>query len=222
MAATDYDWQSSRNGLIERALRMVGALSLGEPLSADQYTQALIALNDMVKSWQTEHEFSWTFREQSVTITGGLASVAIPTDPPPILIDSAWWVNGTNWEPIEVVAFRDYESISNKAEVGEPSQLAFDYRSTLYVYPVPATNQTVKLFSVTRIQDFDTSTSTAGFPARWSEALVFNLAHLMSFEYPIELGEFDRIEKKAIETLAKAKKTDHGRGQRNFVRGAFG
>lgn len=222
MAATDFDWQSSRNDIIQRAFRIVGGLSLGESLTAEQYLQGTIALNDMAKSWQSEKVFLWTIRELDLDFTGGNASYSTATDPPYIAIDRAYWVNGTNLDPLLVMSYRDYEDISDKATVGSPTVIAYDQRSTSYIYPVPSADTTIKIFAVTRAKDFDTTTATGDFTPKWSEALIFGLAHRLSFEYPIELGEFDRIKEMADVSFKKAKRTDHGRGERNFVTGAFG
>jgi hypothetical protein len=221
MAATDYDFQSSRNEIIQRAFRIVGALPLGESLSAEQLSQGITALNDMVKSWQTKNIFLWTRRRQTISLTATTASYSVPTDPPFIAIDSAWFVNGSDLDPLEVISFRKYEDISNKTHPGEPVCVAYDQRSTVYVWPVPDANGTMNLFTVTTAKDWDTTTATGDFPAKWTEALVFNLAHRLSFEHTLELGEIENIRAMAATTFAEAKKADHGRGQNEFVRSAF-
>lgn len=221
MAATDYDFQSSRNEIIQRAFRIVGALPLGQSLSAEQHAQGVMALNDMVKSWQTKNVFLWTLRKQTISLTTGNASYTAPVDPPFIAIDSAWMVDGSDEDPVEVLSYRNYQQIPNKTHPGEPTCVAFDYRSTIYVWPVPIANGTLNLFTITKAKDWDTTTATGDFDVKWTEALVFGLAHRLSFEHTLELGEISNIKGMADESFALARKSDHGRGQREFVRSAF-
>lgn len=63
MALSDYDFNTTRNEIIERAYRIIGKLDPGDTLPGDMMVQAVIALNSLVKSWQSKHVFLWTLRD---------------------------------------------------------------------------------------------------------------------------------------------------------------
>jgi hypothetical protein len=90
MATTDFDWSSTRNDIMQRAFRIIGVLPLGDSLSGEQQLQAVQALNDMVKAWQTRHVFLWKVQQLTLSLTTGNATYALPTDPSVIGIEKAW------------------------------------------------------------------------------------------------------------------------------------
>ena len=81
MAVADYDFALTRNEIIEMAHRKVGALSLGQGLSAEQIDSGVKQLDGMVKSWQNEHVFLWTQRIETVDLVGSDPDYALSTDP---------------------------------------------------------------------------------------------------------------------------------------------
>lgn len=48
-----YDWEESRSNIIKNALQLIGALGLGETVSTDANTQAVLVLNAVLKHMQT-------------------------------------------------------------------------------------------------------------------------------------------------------------------------
>lgn len=224
MAATDYDFNLTRNEIVERAFRIVGALTLGETLSAEQIEQGRIALNSLVKHWQTKHIFLWSMIMKNISLVAATDNYTMGTDPGIIGIDKAWWVNGTTDEPVTILSYREYQDIPDKTSTGNPTHVALNYQPptpTLYVYPVPSANGTLKTLAITRLQDLDTSSGNAQIPIRFLEALVFGLAEVLSFEYPVTPSEANRIERRAGQTFLEAQKSDREMGDYEFVKSAF-
>lgn len=228
MASTDFDYISTRNEIIERALRIVGALELGEPMSAEQVAQGSQALNEMVKAWETERVFLWTLKNLSFSTVAGTASYAgsaLDTSNSSIIgIDAAYYYNGSTEEDLEVISWVEYQKIIDKAVQDIPRLVAVLPNAntiTAYFWPTPAAIYTIKLSAVCRLKDFDSSSSTGDFPSRFTRALVYGLAYDLSDEYSLPVGEKDRIGVKANEALRKAKSSDLDREDDNCVKGAY-
>jgi hypothetical protein len=223
MAAADYDFFSTRNEIIQRALRICGVLSLGESVSADQYTQAAQALNSLVKSWQNEHIFLWTVLAGTLPLSATVASYALPTDPAIMWIDKAWRRSGNNDEPIRIISWREYNDIYNKTDPGTPTVIALDNRiaPTVYVYPVPPASDTIFYLGVSKLKDFDSSSSTADLTQRFLDSLTYGLAMQLADEYGLPMSERQWIASKYEDAWKKAKRADTDRFDYEFVDSAF-
>lgn len=224
MAATDYDFIQQRNSLIAQAMSKVGALSLGETLSAEQLQQGVLALNALVKSWQSEALFLFTLQLGDVTALA-TSSFSVPTDPATIAIDKAWVVESDGTEtPLEVISWREYLDIKDKATAGKPQKICVSPMPTplAYVYPVPSdTAVDLNVLYITKLKDFETATEDGGFTSIFANALIYGLAELLSDDYSVPLAERDRLERKASEFLMKAKRYTRDRSDKEFMESAY-
>lgn len=222
MATTDYDFNLTRNEIIQRALRIVGVLSLGESLSAEMYDQARIALNAMVKVWQGDRIFLWTLVDDTLTTSAGTESYAFDTDPKIIGIDQAFLRVNSADTPIEIISFREYQYIIDKTAPGDPTHAAHHFaEQKLYFWPTPNATRTIYYTGIVRVQDMDTAAGTPDFPVEWLNALTYGLAYDLSDEYGKGLGERQAIGAKAKEFYAIARKSDRDRGESEFVCSAY-
>lgn len=212
MAVADYDFVLTRTQIIERALSILGALTEGDVLSAYQAQQGVIALNEIVKRWQTKHTFLWTERIYSTSTVVGDDDYALPTDPPFLAVDKAYIVDDDRDHVLEQKSYRDFQDIYDKTEGGFPSIWCIDYTTLaspeLRLWPVPNEIWTLKMFGVVRLKDFDTSSGTPDFPSRWQAALTYALAYDLSFQYPVPINEKQAIKVERDEAFMEAKNTD--------------
>ncbi len=224
MAITDYDFDTTRNEIIQRAFRMVGALADGESLSAEMLANGVIALNDMVDAWQGDRIFLWTLQELSVTLVVATATYAISDDPLVIGVDAANLVDSSgNESPLKLISKREYHDILDKDMSGEPCSIMIDHNPTLSLttWPVLGSGSyTINVLAITKMTDWDTAAGVGDLPRRWKEALVYNLANRLVDEYPLELSRIRRIEQMAERSYAIARKSDRDIGD-VFVSGAF-
>jgi hypothetical protein len=224
MALSDYDFNATRNEIIERAYRIIGKNDPGGPLSGEMMTQAIIALNSMVKSWQSKHVFLWTIKDFTQALSTGVASYSLAASDPPIYaIDRAYLRIDNIDHPVDVASWRQYWDIHDKTSTGDPTIVALDNQiaPTMYVWPVPTQSRTLKFTALVRLKDFDTAGGNPDFPVRYLDALTFGLAHALSFEYGLPLAEKRELERQYQAAFQEAKSGERERAEFEFCDGAF-
>lgn len=226
MAATDYDFSLTRNEIIESAMRIVGALSPWDSLTADQYQQGVSALNSMIKAWQTEHIYLWTLKQISVSLVSGTAAYSLGADPPAVGLDKVHVVDtSTDEYPVEIIPYREYLDIPNKTDSESlPIFATFnrnDASTPLIVWPVPNASRTLKVLAVTKLKDWDSASGGGDFPVRFQEAIVFNLAARLAPEYGLPLAERRELGAQGAYLLKQARTSDKEFNDHEHVRGAF-
>lgn len=225
MAVADYDFLSTRTDIITRALRLVGALGDDDSPTASQQANATLALNQVVKSWQSKHIFLWTTQEGNLTLVPAQEDYALPTDPPIRWIDKAFYRDASSKDApeLEVVPYNEYLSIIDKAASGKPGVLALntDPVPTVYLWPVPNEAHTIHYTGIEALPDFDAATSTGGFNAKWGLALTYALATELGPENGLSVSEVKSYKDRADEEFGIAKGGDRERVTRTHVRGAF-
>src|SRR5689334_6936622 len=74
------NWSRTRDDIIKRALRIIGAIGQGETPTTDAVTEASAALNDLVKEWQTDGMQLWKYTTSSlITYVAGTKTYNIGT-----------------------------------------------------------------------------------------------------------------------------------------------
>lgn len=106
----------------------------------------------------------------------------------------------------------DYDSLPNKDGPGIITQGFYDLQLSagyLSVWLVPSqVLQIVKLTAQLPIEYFATATNTPDFPVEWIDALVYNLADMLSDESDVPQGVKDRIQQRAAMYLAEVAADD--------------
>jgi hypothetical protein len=187
-------------------------------------TQAIIALNSLVKSWQSKQVFLWTLRDFVQTLTANVASYSLAAVEPPLYaIDRAYLRIDNIDTRIEAASWRQYWDIQDKTSKGDPTMVAINTQltPTLYVWPVPQQTRTIYYTGIVKLKDFDTANGNPDFPVRYVDALTFGLAHALSFEYGIPLAERREIERQYQSNFAEAKGGERDRADLEFCEGAF-
>lgn len=227
MAATDYDFAATRDGIIAAALRKVGALSLGQPVDGDDQVAAIEALNLLVKSWQNENIFLWTEQVVPITMAAGTASYSTGTNPPLINLYSGRLVDAqAQAYPLEIIRWDSYQEIVDKTRTGQPTQASFNPAGggTVYLYPVPDTATaawTLQFVGIAALKDLESSSSAGDFPVRWHRALIYALAADLAPEYGVTGNDLTSLENKAAFLFLKAKAADKDGEDDSFVKGAY-
>jgi hypothetical protein len=226
VTASQYDWSSTRDSIITRALRKIGVLSAGQSASAAQVTQGSEALNEIVKAWQAEDIYIWNI----ATITQALAIntpvYALTADPPAIALESVQLeYPADTFQELEIISLRDYEKIEDKLAVGAPYLVAYDGKpaSSVYVYPAPDADSTysLTLTIVTKAKDWDATGDVGDLPIRFQRALTYALAADLGDEYGMPVTERDRYENQAMQLLGKATASARDRRDVTVTKGAY-
>lgn len=226
MAATDWDFSLTRTEIIESALRKVGAYYPGDSISGEEMVNAANALNEMVKEWQSKDIFLWQLKVlPEIDLVAGDSTYSPGSDPAIVGIDEAFIVDGPEHERIEVISWRDYQNIPDKTEVGDPRKVTLDNPSsgTIYTWPVPPTGTSKKLriLGVSKLKDWDTSSSVGDFPSNWLLALIYGLAAILCDDYGISLADRRFLKDEAEKYFKRAKGSNRRGSDRVVVRGAF-
>lgn len=187
------DFTVTRDDIIKRALRLIGALAQGETPTTDQVSEAAVALNGLVKAWQADGMPLWALKQRSVTLVDGTASYTLDT-PKPLKIIQAWNHDSTSNVdiPMRIITKQEYNILGNKTSSGNPIQCYYDPRrdtGVLYLFPVPSSAQvglnSISLVYQAPFEDFDASTDTPDFPQEWYDAITYGLATRLAPEYGI-------------------------------------
>lgn len=224
MAATDYDFQSSRTTLIQSALRKIGALEMGERISSEAHKSAVQALNEIVKSWQRRHVFLWTQRAVTQALTSGTQSYVLGTDPVVLSVEQAYLRDAAGTDtPLRVIPHSQFQTLWDKDDAGDPTLLSFyHYENKLYTYPVcNQAGQSLLLWVTVKLKDWDEVDGTGDFPVQFEDALIYALAAELAPEYGVSINERRDIRQEAEIRFRQAKAFDRERGTMDFVEGAF-
>lgn len=95
--------------------------------------------------------------------------------------------NGVDY-PLEILTAEEYLKIPNKAIMGLPQKLWFNYllSSQIYLYPQPDSSSDILHYLRLRLlEDFDATGDNPDFPVKWLDALTFGLAYKLSFTYGV-------------------------------------
>lgn len=220
-----YNYSATRDDIIKRALRIIGAIGQGETPTSTQFTECSQALNDLVKEWQGDGMQMWryllssaiTYVANQKAYTIGVSATG-SNQTAPLKILQAFNRNTTTNadQPILLLTQQEYRMLGNKTSTGTPNQLYYlppgppqtEMVGTITVYPVPDTNAAanIQLYVVGMLplSDFDASADLADFPSFYYNALCWGLADQLSYEYGVPFAQQSMITKKASDHLSKA------------------
>ena len=182
---------------INRALRLLGILAEGEPLSASMSNDALMAMNQMIESWNTERlsvfvtqdqVFNWPAGEISRTLgpTGDFIGLR------PILMDDATYFkapSGVSYG-IKFINQQQYNGIAVKNVTSTYPQVCWVNMGypdiTLTVYPKPTQVLEWHFVSVQELTRPATLDTQMNFPPGYLRAFTYNLAMEFAPEFGVE------------------------------------
>ena len=182
---------------INRALRLLGVLAEGETPSAATSQDALMAMNQMIESWNTERLsvfctqdqiFSWPSSEIKRTLgpTGDFVGNR------PILFDDATYFkapNGVSYG-IKFINQQQYDGIAVKNVTSTYPQVIFANMTypnvEMYVYPMPTQVLEWHFVSVQELDQPATLATQLHFPPGYLRAFTYNLAMEFAPEFGVE------------------------------------
>ena len=201
---------------INRALRLLGVLAEGETASAALSQDALMALNQMIDSWNTERlsvfctqdqVFTWPAGEYIRTLgpTGDFVGLR------PVLLDEATYYRdpGTNVSfGIKFINQQQYDGIAVKTVTSTYPQVIFVNMGfpdvTLSIYPRPTRDLEWHFVSVQELDRPATLVTDLLFPPGYLRAFTYNLAMELAPEFGIEPSP-------QVQRIAMTSKRNHKR-----------
>lgn len=188
---------STRDIIVYGALRLVGAYASEDTPRAQQVTDATIALNMMLKSWQISG-FIWLREFREIALLQGVDYYPLPDASTinyrPTRVFSAT-VKDTNGNEVVLRSMSriDYMELPNKLQAGRPTSFYYDPKHTtgrLYVWPVASDGTLLLKIDVDRpLQIMVNGTDTFDCPDEWIECIKYGLATRLAPEYGLPLAE---------------------------------
>lgn len=212
-------FEATRNQIIEGALRIVGAIDIGDTPTATQYSKAAEALNMLVKALAAKGMPVWAVETVGFSLTAGINTYEVGngtiTVSKPLKILQAWNRNITSNVdiPMTILTKYDYNRLGNKTSAGNPIQLMYDLNDTILlgkisVFPTPdivsAANQTIFFVYQRQFEDFTSGAETPDFPSEWHEALKYQLAARLADEYGMPPNDKKELRAMAMMILGEA------------------
>jgi len=193
----------SRDDIIKRALRLIGAVAQGETPTRDQVTEGAVALNGLVKAWQADGMPLWAIKTYGMSMTAGTNSYNVGTGltvnvDKPLKVMQAWLHDNTSNVdiPMRIITAQEYFMLGNKTTAGSPIQLYYEPlrdSGVMHIFPTPTsydqTNKTLYFLYQRPFEDFDASTDTPDFPQEWYDAITYGLATRLAPEYGVSIPD---------------------------------
>jgi hypothetical protein len=191
---------TSRDEIIKRALRIVGGLGQGETPTADQVSEASIALNMLTKHLANKGLLLWSRSEITVTPVQGQETYEIGPgkavdQPRPLKIYSVDRNNATTGLTIGLIGLSqsDFNAVNVSSISSTPSQYWVEplrESTKLHVYPYPdatfVANETFKVYYQRVLENFDAAGNEPDVPQEFFDVLVYGLADRLTVEYGTE------------------------------------
>jgi hypothetical protein len=183
---------------INRALRLLGVLAEGETPSAETSQDALMAMNQMVDSWDTERLSVFCTQDQVFTWPAGLVSRTLgPTGDfvglrPVLLDDSTYYRDpGTGVSfGVKFINQQQYNGIAVKTVTSTYPQVIFVNNTfpdiDMYVYPRPTRDLEWHFVSVQKLDNPAGLATVLLFPPGYLRAFTYNLAMEIAPEFGLE------------------------------------
>jgi len=198
--------------LISRALTSLGVLAAGETATAEESSNALVSLNDMIQSWSNENLMIFEDVQISKALTGAAsytigASGDINTSRPVSFSGAFYRLNDQDY-PVKIVTLGEYDAVPDKTSTGSIPDIVYIRTGypLLTVYPYPICNTGTLYFECRKpLTEFATLSTSASLPVGYERAIRLNLAVELMPEYGTENRTLLQL---AIDAKAAIKRTN--------------
>jgi len=182
---------------INRALRLLGVLAEGETASAATSQDALVALNQMIDSWNTERLAVFCTQDQVFTWPSGQIKRTLgPTGNfvgnRPIQLDDGTYFkapSGVSYG-IKFINQDQYNGIAVKTSTSTFPQVIFVNNTfpdvEMYIYPKPTQDLEWHFISVQELSQPATLSTDLFFPPGYMRCFAYNVAMEIAPEFGVE------------------------------------
>jgi len=204
----------TRDDIITRALRKIGVIGEGVAPTATQLSEGADALGPLVQEMITLGMPLWKLVEYAIPMISGKSTYTLGIGqeynvPYPVKIVEAILQQSPNSAKIniEILSAYDYNLLPSNSSgvVVNMKYQPFINFGTVSVWPTPNTSNQVLTLSYYRpFEVFNAGTDTPDFPQEWQNALIYQLALILSDEYGLSVPDKQWIERQAEKRLANA------------------
>jgi hypothetical protein len=204
---------------INRALRLLGVLAEGETTSASVSQDSLMAMNQMIDSWNTERLSVFSTQDQVFNwptdlITRTLGPTGDFVGNRPILVDDATYFRDASTNVsygIKLINQQQYDGIAVKTVTSTYPQVMFVNMTypniTMTIYPKPTRVLEWHIVSVEELSKPATLATTLAFPPGYLRAFTYNLAMEIAPEFGVEPS--DQVKRIAMTSKRNLKRINN-------------
>jgi hypothetical protein len=171
--------------LIHSSFRLIGAIAAGEILETNELDDALVSLNQMLSSWNTEGASLVARKRLLLAVAGGGPFVLSER---PVRIEAASVASGGIDSQLEIVDSAGWESTPEKqAQSVYVRRLFCDYgypAASVYIAPIPRLGGQLEMWIYVPITQFAALATVVDLPPGYEMALRYNFAIALLPEYP--------------------------------------
>jgi hypothetical protein len=183
---------------ITRALRLLGVLAEGETSSASVMQDSLMAMNQMIDSWNTERLSVFCTQDQTFTWPAGQITRTLGPSGNfiglrPVLLDESTYYRDASTNVsfgIKFINQQQYNGIAVKTVTSTYPQVIFVNMGfpdvTMTIYPQPTRDLEWHFISVQKLDEPATLVTDLLFPPGYLRAFTYNLAMELAPEFGIE------------------------------------
>lgn len=182
--------------LVKGAMRLIGAIATGETPTANEMTDALSVLNDVLEYWNTQSLAVYQTSTEQFPTVGGQATYTIGpagnwnTKRPVDIGDPAVCTfQGVDF-PIDIIGQAEYDLIPLKTQqqsIIEKLLYVNDWPlGKITLWPVPNAVVTITLDTQTQLTAVTDQSTAISYPPGYAMALRYQLAIALAAEYGIE------------------------------------
>ena len=207
---------STAQTIIDRAARLLGAIASGESPTSAESSDALIALNAMIASWQTEKLIVYAFVDTAFTLVASDSSYTVgpagnfALTPRPPKIEQVYVRKNSIDYPVELIDYARWNSIPDKTSDSDLPMYAYYEPTlatgTLQLWPVPNAASSLHIVTWTSVAELAAVGTTVTLPQGYERALAYNLAVEIAPEYEKEPSQ--TVVQIARESKAAIKRTN--------------
>lgn len=196
--------------LVKKALQRAGIITKNEAPAADEISDGLDTLNDMIASWSNDNLLCFARTLETFPLTGaseytiGTGQTFNTARPTMIVAATLRWQN-TDYD-LAIVSDDSFERfVRDKAETGLPNTLSYDNGfpvGKIRLWPSPMSGYSLRLLTEKPLSAFTLDT-VLELPPGWNRAIITNLSEELKPEYgqPADAG----AKATAIDALAAIK-----------------
>lgn len=208
---------------VDRALGKIGVRGQGFSVSADEQSEAIDTLNEMLKTWSMEGPNLWTKQVQSVALVSGTQTYTL--NPRPRLVYNARHVeDGVERLPLSEWDRDVWENFIYKTSTGTPLVYVLDKQrtaTTITFWPIPTFDTGTHTVNVGYERAWNIVTAAdqeVDVPEEFTETVVMCLAARLIEDYQLpENDHTRRISARAATLFDQAMSYDRT-GEITFVR----
>lgn len=203
--------------IIDRALRLIGAIASGESPTTAESNDGLTALNAMISSWQTEKLNVYAFVDTAFTLVATDASYTVGPSgnfnltPRPPKIEQVYVRANSIDYPVELIDYAKWNSIPDKTSDSDIPIYAYYEPTlttgTLQLWPVPNAAYSLHIVTWTTLAELAALATSISLPQGYERALAYNLAIEVASEYEKEASP--SVQSIAMESKAAIKRANN-------------